>query len=115
MEKIVTFPPKSQFYNSLSDEHISDEEYRFARHVYKTFSCESLADYLMVYLETDIGLLSEVFMTYADKMFDTFGLHPGHYLGQVQFILFLKSACGKKYYVTGSPPFHLMQCFITLV
>lgn len=44
----TTFPPKSDFYNQLSERHITDEEYRRAVETYEAFNCQNMADYLMV-------------------------------------------------------------------
>ncbi len=63
-EKVLSeteFPPKSAFYSDLSNTDISDEDYNFARSVYRTFGCKNLQDFLILYQISDVFLLSEVF------------------------------------------------------
>ena len=39
-------PPRSVFFNSLKDEHISEDDYAHAQNVFKQFGCHSLGDFV---------------------------------------------------------------------
>ena len=41
---------KESFYSSLSDENITDEQYRHAKDVYREFNCKNLGDYHDLYV-----------------------------------------------------------------
>ncbi|CAB4033316.1 Hypothetical predicted protein [Paramuricea clavata] len=53
-------PPKEKFYSSLSESHITDEEYERAQYVWKLFGMKTMRDYHDVYLKTDVLLLADV-------------------------------------------------------
>lgn len=40
------------FFNTLTQTHISDEEYKFAKEVWKTFEMETMGDYCKMYCLT---------------------------------------------------------------
>ena len=54
-------PPKDAFYSTLTDSHISDEDYKHGQAVWEAFSCATLGDYHDLYLRTDVLLLADVF------------------------------------------------------
>ena len=57
----MELPPKNEFYSKLSDENISDSDYKHAQTVWKTFNCKTMGDYHDLYLKTDILILADVF------------------------------------------------------
>ena len=50
-------PPKEAFYSSLTDEHISNDDYLHAQHVWDAFGCRTLGDYHDLYLKTGKRLM----------------------------------------------------------
>ena len=59
-------PPRSEFFNSLKDEHISEEDYAHAQNVFKQFGCHSLSDYHDLYVKSDVLLLADVFENFRE-------------------------------------------------
>ena len=52
--------PRSAFFHSLKDEHISEEDYAPAQNVFKQFGCHSLGDYHDLYVKSDVLLLADI-------------------------------------------------------
>lgn len=46
------FPPKNDFYDILNDEYISDNDYKRAKIIWKTFNCQNLGEYSYMYLKS---------------------------------------------------------------
>ena len=73
------FPPKSVFYNALSDEDLDDKTYNRGLSVFQSFDCNSLLDYMLLYVKTDSILLCDVFENFRDLCLEYYGLDPCHY------------------------------------
>ncbi|CAB4024903.1 Hypothetical predicted protein [Paramuricea clavata] len=69
-------PPKEDFFSSLTNEEISNEDYARAQEVWKGFECKTLWDYSEVYLKTDIDLLTDIFEDFRKMAKNTYGLDP---------------------------------------
>ncbi|XP_050516351.1 uncharacterized protein LOC126891213 [Diabrotica virgifera virgifera] len=78
--KEKTLPPKENFYNNLTNKHISDEDYARAVDVWNTFDCKSMSDYAMVYLVSDVLLLADVFENFRKICHKEYNLDPCHYI-----------------------------------
>ena len=72
-------PPQEAFYSNLSGEGITDEDYEHAKRVWKVFECETLKDYLELYNEVDVLLLTDVYENFRDICLANYGLDPAHY------------------------------------
>lgn len=81
-EKLLTnvLPPKESFYNSMTDSHISDEDYNHATKVWQTFNCKSLGEYSDIYLRTDVLLLTDIYENFRNLCLENYELDPSHYL-----------------------------------
>lgn len=73
-------PPIHQFYSSITNEHITLDEYTRAQQVWSLAKCKSLKDYMLVYLKSDVLLLADCFENYRNLTYDTFQLDPVHFV-----------------------------------
>ena len=73
-------PSKEAFFNSISNKHISDAEYKYALMMFKVFKCKNIKDYLKEYLKVDVLLLADVFESFREKSLEYYGLDPAKYL-----------------------------------
>lgn len=72
-------PPKDDFYSTLTESNISDEDYDFATNVWKEFNIKTLGEYSDLYMKTDILLLADVFENFRVTCYENFSLDPAHY------------------------------------
>ena len=72
-------PTQEKFYSLLNNSSISDEDYRHAQNVWKTFNMKSMGDYHDVYLKADVLLLADVFENFRKTCLQYYGLDPCYY------------------------------------
>ena len=73
-------PPKEAFYSTLKEEGISDSDYDRARNVYKATGCETLLDYMLLYVKQDAVILCDIFENFRDLCMEYYGLDCSHYM-----------------------------------
>lgn len=73
-------PPRSAFYNRLTESDISREDYEHACAVYKAFDCKKFSDYLELYQNCDVILLAEVFTSFRRTAMNYYSLDPVHFV-----------------------------------
>lgn len=73
-------PPKSAFYNRLTQKDITEEEYQHACAVFKAFECKTFSDYLELYQNCDVILLAEVFTSFRRTAMNYYQLDPVHFV-----------------------------------
>jgi len=78
--KMKSLPPKKDFFNTLKDEPISDEDYKHAERVWKTFGCANMLDYTMLYCISDVYLLADAIHQLRHALFERFQLDMLAYL-----------------------------------
>ena len=64
-------PPKEAFFNDLTRKHISDEDYRHTKLVWKTFNMKTLGNFHDIYLCYDVLLLADVIEYLENCLFNT--------------------------------------------
>ncbi|KAF8794328.1 hypothetical protein HNY73_002319 [Argiope bruennichi] len=71
-------PPKSAFYNSLSNEDVSDEDYEYAKKIWNVFDMHTLGDFHNLYVISDILLLADVFESFRKICLQYYKIDPCH-------------------------------------
>ena len=72
-------PAKEDFYSIMNDEHITDDDYKHAQTVWKTFKLDNMGEYHNLYLKTDVLLLADVFENFRKTCLQYYKLDPCHY------------------------------------
>ena len=54
-------PLRAAFNSTLSGETCSEDHYAYAQSVWREFGCQTLREYMQLYLTTDVCLLADVF------------------------------------------------------
>ena len=71
-------PPPSAFYNDITEEDISPDEYQHALTVWNEFNIQDLGEYHDLYVKTDVLLLADVFENFRRLCQDYYNLDPTH-------------------------------------
>ena len=72
----TSLPPKEAFYFKLKRSSITDKEYKQAIDCWNNNGCETIKDYMILYLETDVLLSVDVFARLRDKCLDNYEIDP---------------------------------------
>lgn len=76
----TSLPSREQLFNKLNNTECSIEDYAHAQKVWNTFNCQTLKDYLMLYLKTMLYLLlADVFENFRKVCKRIFKLDACHY------------------------------------
>ena len=75
----TSLPPKSKFYNKMVDKECLDEEFNHALKVWSHFKCNTLKDYMVLYLKSDVLLLADIFESFRKLCISIYELDPCHY------------------------------------
>ena len=75
----TSLPEKKEFFSSLCDEDISDEDFQHAHHVFNTLHMQNLKEYHNFYLLCDVLLLADVFEAFRSMCEAYYNLDPCHF------------------------------------
>ena len=76
---LTELPIKEHFYNKLKQESISDEDYGYAKRIWKAFKCKTFKDYHELYLKVDTLLLADIFENFRETCIKNYDLDPANY------------------------------------
>lgn len=72
-------PTKEEFYDNLSEEHISEADYHRAQKTWNVFNCQNLGEYSDTYLKSDVLILCDVFENFRNISLEKYHLDPAQY------------------------------------
>ena len=72
----TALPAKEKFYDILTNEDISDEDYNHAKLIWRRFQCKTFKDYYNLYNCIDVSLLADIFETFRSESYKHYGLDP---------------------------------------
>lgn len=90
-------PEKESFFNDLTNQPISQEDYDFAGKVWQEFDCTCMREYMEIYLLSDVLLLADVFENFRSNCLRDYDLDPVHYFSSAHYTFdaFMRK-CGSK-------------------
>ena len=78
-------PDKKAFFNDLTQQHVTEEDYAFAQKAWDCHGCKSLEDYLILYLSLDVVLLADVMENFRSGCMKDYKLDPVHYFSAAHY------------------------------
>ena len=69
----------------MREEHISDSDYARAKSVFNKTNCQTLLDYMEVYIKTDTLILCDVFENFRELCLNYYGIDACHYMSLPSF------------------------------
>lgn len=73
-----TLPAPDAFFNNLTSEHISQQDYMHAKAVWDRFNIQTLGEYHDFYVKLDVLLLADVFQNFRNLCLKFYRLDPCH-------------------------------------
>ena len=77
-------PPREAFFNKLGNVECSQANNAHAQHVWENFHCQSLKEYITLYLLSDICLLADVFQAFRNILLDEYQLDSAYFVSAPQ-------------------------------
>ena len=76
----MQIPPIEKFYNSLSGETITQEDYNNTVKIFNLLKCGNLKEYMEYYCMLDVYLLAEVFTEFRKETLQNFEIDPCNFI-----------------------------------
>ena len=82
-------PTKEEFYSLLTDENISEQQYKHAQSVWNAFNLKNMGKYHDLYLKSDILLLANAFENFGKTCLEYYKRDASvkHTLGCLWYVL----------------------------
>ena len=80
LEECKTFPPISEFYNTLRGEGLSLNAYDESLNIFKKFNFCNMKEYMEAYCMIDVYLLAEVFTKFRKETLANFDVDPCNFI-----------------------------------
>ena len=77
-EKIDKFPSREDFYDTLTEKEISEEDYLLAKEIYEVSNCRNLKDFHDIYLMLDTTYLADTWRDFSEKIHADFGVYASN-------------------------------------
>ncbi|PAA84795.1 hypothetical protein BOX15_Mlig012932g3 [Macrostomum lignano] len=87
LDSVTELPSRDLFYDAMTRQECSKEEYTRAQQSWQEFDCANLRDYLTAYLLLDVLLLCDVFESFRRTAIREYGLDVCHFLGSPMYSL----------------------------
>ena len=81
----VQLPSKEDFFNTLKNKYISDDDYQHAHNVWNKFNIKNLGEYNKFYCKSDVLLLADVFINFINLSMRIYGLDPSYSISLPSF------------------------------
>jgi len=78
-EKTTAFPSQEDFYDKLSETHISNKDYADAKEIYEVSKCRHMKDLHDLYLMLDVSYLADTWRDFTYKIHKDFKVYPSNY------------------------------------
>ena len=76
---------KEEFFNDLTCQHITKDEYNFAQNIWNSFFCKTFQDHMEIYLLADCLLLCDVFENFRSNCLQQYSIDPCYYFSAPHF------------------------------
>ncbi|GFT79320.1 uncharacterized protein NPIL_489431 [Nephila pilipes] len=71
-------PTRSAFFNNITNENLSKEDYEYAHHIWNIFQMRTLGDYHDLYVTVDVLLLADIFENFRTVRQNYYKIDPCH-------------------------------------
>ena len=71
---------QQKFNSSFRNTKITNDDYKHAKNVWKTFNCKTMKDYYKLYVKLDTYLLADCFENFRNKCLENYQLDPCYFV-----------------------------------